>query len=140
MSNSINQNVASCRKLVGLKQSDVAEKLNLKTSTYSQMERKGNITAEMIVRLAELFKISPLILLYGLDYKEEKSQNDDNLTLSEPFTPPVPELTAPADTVFTNREENSMKITRNLSKNDREEVFEFIEAKYKKKKVKIQYF
>ena len=73
MSNSINQNVASCRKLVGLKQSDVAEKLNLKTSTYSQMERKGNITAEMIVRLAELFKISPLILLYGLDYIEEKS-------------------------------------------------------------------
>jgi len=138
MGNNINQNVASCRKLAELKQSDVAEKLNLKTSTYSQMERKGNITADMIVKLAELFKVHPNVLLYGNNYSEEEEKNGNGVTLGEPFTPPVPD--PPEITVLTNREENSIKIIRNLSKADREEIYEFIEAKYKKKKVKIHYY
>ena len=134
MGNNINQNVASCRKLAELKQSDVAEKLNLKTSTYSQMERKGNITAEMIVKLAELFKVHPNVLLYGNDYKETDDQNNGNMTLSEPYTPPIPEPTSSSITVLTNSEENIIKIIRNLSKADRDDVYSFIEAKYKKRR------
>ena len=134
MGSKINHNVASCRKLAELKQSDVAELLNIKTSTYSQMERKGNITGDMILKLAELFKVHPNVLLYGTEYVEEEKKDEENLVLSEPFTPPVPEPTSSSITVLTNSEENIIKIIRNLSKSDRDEVYSFIEAKYKGKR------
>ena len=61
----INTRIASIRKLREYKQSDVAQFLGLKTSTYSQMERKGNITGEMILKLAEIFNVDPMIILCG---------------------------------------------------------------------------
>ena len=134
MGSKINQNVASCRKLAELKQSDVAEKLNIKISTYSQMERKGNITADMILKLAELFKVHPNVLLYGTDYDETQTDSEGNLKFSEPITPPIPEPSSSSITVLTNSEENIIKIIRNLSKSDRDDVYAFIEAKYKKRR------
>ena len=134
MGSKINQNVASCRKLAELKQSDVAEKLNIKISTYSQMERKGNITADMILKLAELFKVHPNVLLYGTDYDETQTDSEGNLKFREPITPPIPEPSSSSITVHTNSEENIIKIIRNLSKSDRDDVYAFIEAKYKKRR------
>ena len=43
----------------------MAELLNIKTSTYSQKERKGKITAEEIVKIADILDINVDILLYG---------------------------------------------------------------------------
>ena len=132
----INQRIARYRRLSDLTQSDVAEKLGMKSSTYSQMERKGNISAQMILRLADIFNVEPNELLYG-----EKKQyveppiEDGTTTLSQPKDIPTPVTTpSPTITVLTNSEENIIKIIRSLSKKDKDEVMAFVHSKYRKKK------
>ncbi len=67
---SVNQRIRMCRKERGLNQTCVAEVLGIKTSTYSQMERKGYITCENLKILAEVLEVSIEYLLYGI--KTEK--------------------------------------------------------------------
>ena len=64
----INKRVAKYRKKCRMKQFEVAELLDMKVSTYSQMERLGDISAERIRKLAEIFNIDVKKLLYGEDY------------------------------------------------------------------------
>lgn len=61
----INKRVAKYRKRAGMKQWEVAERLDMKSSTYSQMERVGDISAERIRNLAEIFNVDVKDLLYG---------------------------------------------------------------------------
>lgn len=108
----INKRIASLRKLREYKQSDVAELLKIKVSTYSQMERKGIITGEMILKLAEVFDVDPREILCG-----EKAE------MPPPEPPKTPE---PLEIKLTNSESNIIKIYRNLNKEKREEVFDSI--------------
>lgn len=122
----INARIASIRKLKGYKQSDVAQFLGLKTSTYSQMERKGNITGEMILRLAEIFDVDPMIILCGENPEYEHVVVGD-------FNPEERRL--------TNLENNIIKIFRNLSKKKQEDMCDYISklaglGKYKGTKTK----
>ncbi len=127
MKETINQRVARNRKLVGLTQQETAEKLGMKCSTYSQMERKGNISANKVLELAAIFNISPDVLLYGDNPPQTET---DNASLSQTATPPVnPHAIPPL--LLTNREENIIKILRTLSKEDKNEVIALIEKKYK---------
>ena len=71
MQETLNKRVTRFRKSAKITQKQVAELLGAKHSTYSQMERKGNIRAEDIVKLAEIFKADILELLLG----EEKARN-----------------------------------------------------------------
>lgn len=74
----INQRVKKQRKELFLSQADVAQMLGMKTSTYSQMERMGNITCETLLKLTEILKVDVLKLLYGEDMpkKEIKDINE----------------------------------------------------------------
>ena len=74
----INQRVRKYRKDLFLSQADVAQMLDMKTSTYSQMERMGNITCETLLKLTEILKVDVLKLLYGEDMpkKEIKDINE----------------------------------------------------------------
>ena len=74
----INQRVKKQRKELFLSQADVAQMLDMKTSTYSQMERMGNITCETLLKLTEILKVDVLKLLYGEDMpkKEMKDINE----------------------------------------------------------------
>ena len=109
----INARIASIRKLREYKQSDVAEFLGIKVSTYSQMERKGNITGEMILRLAEIFDVDPKIILCGEETEETP--------VSVPTT-----VSDPPQIMLTNSESNVIKILRNLNKPKQEQVFDAI--------------
>ena len=131
MDKSINQRIASLRRLANLTQYDVAEKIGMKCSTYSQMERKGNISAQMVLRLADIFGVHPNEILYGTDSLATQSTQENILPISQP-KPPVP--TSPPPIILTNSEESIIKIIRNLSKADKDEVMAFIEDKYKKRK------
>jgi len=111
----INARITSLRKLREYRQADVAELLGMKTSTYSQMEQRGNITAEMVIRLSQLFDIDPREILYGEDYE----------------TPIQPTKK------LSNREENIIKIFRTLNQTKQDDVCNYILkvaklSKYKK--------
>ena len=139
MEDSINKRIAVCRKLANLTQNETAEKLGLKGSTYSQMERKGGITVDKILALAEIFGVHPDILLYGKEpsnhvnnsvnfsagnflQKQSLMQNSTAITVnSTPF-------------IASKKEENIIKIIRNLPKDAKNDVLTYIEKKYKETK------
>ena len=72
MEETINQRIKRYREKSGYSQREVAELIGQKTSTYSQMERKGRITCELLLQLAEVFKTSATVLLLG--EKQEQKQ------------------------------------------------------------------
>ena len=141
MPETINQRVAHCRKLANLTQTETAEKLGMKCSTYSQMERKGNISGQRLVELAKIFGVSSELLLHGesktKDILSEENQiikNRDvnvfkNPTDLKPILQDVP-------FIVTKKEENIIMILRNLPKKDKEDIISIIEEKYKKAKSK----
>ncbi len=67
----INERIRMRRKELDLIQAEVAERLGIKTSTYSQMERKGYITCENLKILSEFLEVSTEYLLYGIKTKKD---------------------------------------------------------------------
>lgn len=116
MSKTINQRVAMYRKLLGYSQSQIAEMLGKKSSTYSQCERTGTFNCDTIISLAEIFNVDVRVLLYG--------EIPD--TILPPPPPPKPKYTA--------TEQNIIKIIRNLPKNKRDDVLNYIAENYKNRK------
>ena len=117
MDKSINQRVAYYRKRQRLTQTQVAQMMGIKMSTYSQCERRGNISGERLIKLAEILGVSCEILLYG-----EKNKN------STPPEPPTPETE-----YFTNKEQSLIKVLRTLTDKKRQAIFKITELTYKRK-------
>ena len=111
MKETVNQRITKYRRFRGYTQAQMAEWLGMKSSTYSQCERKGKISCEQIISISKILDLDVGVLLYG----EEK--------IKSPITPPQ-------EPEFTLMEKNLIKIIRNLKKQDRKDVFEFIQQKY----------
>lgn len=138
MDKSINRRIAIYRKMANLTQTEVAEKMGMKYSTYSQMERKGSISSERLLALSKILGVSTEMLLYDLpaggvklDFSgtetTAKTLNQNN----NPFR-----NDGPAPFIATHKEESIIKILRNLPKSDYDEVVGFINQKYKESKNK----
>ena len=117
MSNEINQRIRSIRKELGIKQKEVAEYLGIKESTYSQMERTGNITCETAVKIARIFETDLNYLILGLEP-------------TAIIPPQEKEIFEEDKLILTPNEESIITILRHFSKQDREECIKFIEKKY----------
>ncbi len=130
----VNERIIKCRKLANLTQTDMAEKLNIKCSTYSQMERKGIVSAERLFEMSKIFGVSPCHLYYGTEPCKEE------ILASLPETPvsvlKQPEPIVPKKEIFvvTKKEENLLKIIRNFSKANYDKTIKFIEDTYKEEK------
>ncbi len=111
MKETINQRVTKHRRFRGYTQAQMAEWLGMKSSTYSQCERIGKISCEQIISISEILDLDVGVLLYG----EEKIK---------------PPIKPPKEPEFTLMEKNIIKIIRNLKKQDRKDVYEFIQQKY----------
>ena len=122
MIDTINQRVTFYRNRSGKNQEEVAGLMGLKLSTYSQMERDGNISAERLVMLADIFGITVDKLLYG-DPSEDVPEPSDG---TKPLEQPEPSVVAPPPFYVTNSEKTIITILRNLVKKDRDEVIEYI--------------
>lgn len=110
----INRIIREIRMKLGLTQAEVAERLNMITTTYSQMEREGNVPANKIIPLAAIFQVDPMVLL--------GATNSNGLKQDGPEIP-IPE---PMNLLLSNREKNNIEMLRRLRPEDREEVFKFI--------------
>ena len=121
LSNEINQRIKSVRKELGIKQKDMAGALGIKESTYSQMERTGNITCETAIKIARIFDTDLNHLILGLEQTAvippEEKKKESHTTVEETL-------------ILTPNEESIIKILRHFGKLDREECIAFIEKKY----------
>ncbi len=129
MPDKINQRIKEAREKLGLKQYQVAQLLDMKESTYSQMERSGKINSERIVELSKILNVSTDYLLTGdngLDFSP--LENSNSVLREEPFYENKSEM------VLSQNEISIITILRNFPKSVREEVIDFIEQKYKETK------
>lgn len=139
MNETINQRIALYRKLANLTQTEAAEKMGMKCSTYSQMERKGTISSERLIMLADIFGVKPEVLLYDTKvqaseqniFSPSESASGIKLRQSLPFSNSD---SGPSPFIITHKEENIIKILRNLPKTDYDEVINLINRKYKDSK------
>lgn len=68
----INKRITECRKKAGIKKTEMARLLNIKYTTYCNMENTGKrIKFEIIEHMAEIFGVDKNYLIYG-----EKQQYD----------------------------------------------------------------
>lgn len=109
MEETINQRIRRYRKKSNLTQSQLGEMIGLKTSTYSQMERKGQITCDTILRLAEVLKVDAAVLLLG-EKTFENENTDDNTQ-----APPSLKIGKSITLELTIREYNLVDMFRHLS-------------------------
>ena len=114
----INQRVRKYRKDLFLNQSDVAQMLGMKTSTYSQMERWGNITCETLLKLTKLLKVDVLKLLYGEDIQKKEMKDINEFKADIDGVGMIV-----AQDVY---EKFAVIAMRNLSQPLKQEIYEFI--------------
>ncbi len=140
MANDINERIKKYRKEKKLTQGELAAKLDIKTSTYSQMEREGNITVDMALKIAEALCVEPNLIIYGenggeLEFSTVKPQTFILHTSGEVVktlygSDPQPEPQA-AETdlpfVLTNTEKDVIKTYHYLSKPQQKEIRVFID-------------
>lgn len=114
MSLEINKRVNEERKKQGYTQEFMASALYMKKTTYSQMERSGKISAEVLIKIATILNVDIRYFLFGDEnYKIEQSVEKYD---------------------FSTQEESIIKILRNLKAKDRNDAIDYIESKYKAKK------
>lgn len=74
--------IISTRESKGLKQSEVAARMNIDQPNYSRLEKRGKkLTLEQIENIAKALDVSPNVLI-GLEV-EEMSNKDENISLSK---------------------------------------------------------
>lgn len=135
---SVNERIIKYRKLANLTQTEMAEKLNIKCSTYSQLERKGIVSADRLFQLAEIFGVTPCQLYKGEEPCKNTTPESSAPTDSETSVLKQPESVKPEKEVFvaTRKEQNIIKLIRNFSKPNYDKVMQIIEDIYKEEKNK----
>lgn len=123
MSKEINKRLAYYRKLSGYSQTQLAEILGMKISTYSQRERTGQLTAGFIIQVSQIFGVDPSVILTGKEgvkfpVNEDDRNDEDNGVI--PF-------------YLDNKEKEMLTLWRNLSSTQKREVFAFAYNVFKKK-------
>ena len=69
-----NKRIIAKRKKSGITQIEMAKRLGLKFSTYSQMERSGKIYDEMLVKIADILNVDVRCFLYDEEFITESHQ------------------------------------------------------------------
>ena len=121
MEETINQRIKNFRRRLNYTQEQIALKMGMKPSTYSQMERCGKISSERITKLAQILETDAVTLLYG------EKQNITNFV--EPIEPKVEKpLVIPTLTSndLTAREAALVKMFKNISEPNKTLIYEFV--------------
>ena len=133
---SLKERVIYCRKLLGYNQTQLAELMGMKPSTYSNMERSGNFSAIKLIEIAKTLGISSNLLFNGVEEDApvkiiSNTQNEKTDDLKQ-----VAEEINIQPIMYTKNEDRYFRIVHNLPKKYKEEVFEFIQEKYHESKHK----
>ncbi len=128
----INKKVKVLRKRKGYTQESLAKLLDMKTSTYSQMERMGRIPTQTVLKLADIFEVDAMeILNPENEVLFIKPKTSGYIKMEQ--QPIDTEKFFPEKIALTNREENAIIMLRNLTAEDRENVYNSIKVFHDKK-------
>ncbi len=131
----LNKRILNYRRIANLTQTDMAEKLGIKCSTYSQMERNGVISSERLFEIAKILGVSPCKLYFDKEpCREEALASIPETQISVLKQPP---LEKPKKEIFvvTKKEESMLKILHNLSKPNVKKVMDLVNELYQAEKL-----
>ncbi len=123
--NDINKRIKYFRRLAGYTQNELARLIGMKGSSYSQAEREGNITCDLLLRVAEVLNVDPEILLLG--------KKSVKVIIAKAKRKPQPEP-EPIEIIKDNpylievssKEKNMVMIFRGLNQEQKNSVYKFI--------------
>lgn len=134
MNTTVNERIKKIRKDKHYTQEQAGELVGMKCSTYSQMERKGSISVEMALNLANAFGADPHYVIFG---KPKENLFDSAPVAPEVLTANEPEnfinliKTSQEELILTQSEKNIIKNFRLLKEKDKACVIEYIKSKRK---------
>ena len=128
----INKRIATYRKLAGYTQQTAADALGIKKNTYARMELHGNPTPNMLARIAQLYNVSPNLILFGVDGGQTAAMRESSESTRLFEDPHL--FTRKPDLILTVNEKNCIKACRELSKDQQNEVMALINKFYNSNK------
>ena len=102
------------RKSMGLTQSQIAEAINLKRSTYAYYERDTMPSVEIIEKLAKIYNVAPGQLMFPNEYQERTART---LRDEDVFEMPKIEFAT-----LSEREQSFLVKTRLLTEAEKQEL------------------
>ncbi len=70
----LNIRIARCRSAAGYSQKAAAKALGIKESTYGRLEREGNPSPDVLAKMAELYNVDIVELLYDKEQLKKKDE------------------------------------------------------------------
>ena len=104
------------RKSMGLTQSQIAEVIGIKRSTYAYYERETMPSVEIIEKLAKIYNVTPGLLMFP-----EETQQGKTFSLQDDDTFEMPKIEF---ATLTEREQSFLVKTRLLSPAEKQELID----------------
>ena len=128
----VNKRISTYRKLAGYTQQTASDALGIKKNTYARMERHGNPTPDMLIRLAQLYNVSPNQILFGTPAAAKQDNNTQNETARLHEESHI--FKKNPDIVLTTNEKNCIKVCRKLTKQQQKDIMALINRFYNESK------
>ena len=129
----VNGRIKFLRKLKNYTQEQMGDFLGIKTSTYSQKERKGYFTAEDIKTVCEVFDVDPYIIIFGKPSPNEELKDAEKQKLETEIEEKYRKKYEDYE-VFTRKQLRMFKLINMLSREKQNMVFEYAYLLFKNKK------
>ena len=128
----VNERIKFLRKLNKLNQEQMGKFFGIKTSTYSQKERKGYFTAEDIKIVCEVFDVEPNVIIFGRPHPKQEAIDAEKEKLEAEIEEKYRKKYEKYETI-TRRDLRMLKLINFLSREKQDMVFEYAYLLFKNK-------
>ena len=128
----VNERIKFLRKLENFNQEQMGNFLGIKTSTYSQKERKGYFTAEDVKIVCEVFDVDPNVIIFGKPHPKQELYDFQKEKLEAEIEEKYRRKYEKYENV-TLRDIKMFQLINMLSREKRNMVFEYAYALFKNK-------
>lgn len=120
----VNERIRFFRKLKKFTQKQMGEFFGIKTSTYSQKERRGSFTAEDVKTVCEVFNVDPYIIIFGKPHPKREIIDIETqrmeFEIEEKYRKKYEQYES-----FTRRDLRMLSLINKLSRKKYDMVFEY---------------
>ena len=129
----VNERIKFLRKLENFNQEQMGKFLGIKTSTYSQKERKGYFTAEDVKIVCEVFDVDPNVIIFGKPHPKQELYDFQKEKLEAEIEEKYRRKYEKYENV-TLRDIKMFQLINMLSREKRDKIFEFAYGLYRQDK------
>ena len=129
----VNERIRFLRKLKNYTQEQMGEFFGIKTSTYSQRERKGSFTAEDVKIVCEVFRVDPNVIVFGKPHPKQEMTDLEKEKLEAEIEEKYRQKYEKYESI-TLKDIKMLQLINLLNRKKRDMVHEFAYSLYKQDK------